>query len=183
MKEYLYCIVGRSGSGKDTIADMVCHIKNMKKVLSCTTRIPRNEKDYKNHKFLTVNDYMTAKENDEIVADTYFNENYYWTTKQQLNDADFYIIDIAGLKKLKELYNNKQLVTVFIQCDRDNCKQRMLNRGDPWKAVEKRLKNDDLMFQEALDFSWDLIIDNSTAHSKSAYSLLVDLIERKERGK
>ena len=53
----IICILGRSGVGKDTLANVVCDELNLKKVVSRTTREPRErEKDGVNYFFLRKED-------------------------------------------------------------------------------------------------------------------------------
>lgn len=96
MTKNLYCVVGESGSGKDTIVNYMCNRYGYTKVISNTTRPMRtnDENDKLNHIFSNVEQYQKDKENNEVVAETFFNDNYYWATKTQVDNSDFYIIDI-----------------------------------------------------------------------------------------
>ena len=95
MTKNLYCVVGESGSGKDTIVNYMCNRYGYTKVISNTTRPMRtnDENDKFNHIFSNVEQYLKDKENNEVVAETFFNGNVYWATKTQVNNSDFYIID------------------------------------------------------------------------------------------
>lgn len=48
----IYLIVGRSGSGKDTVVDYLCKHYGYKRIVSYTTRPPRNAQD--KHIFVTI---------------------------------------------------------------------------------------------------------------------------------
>lgn len=102
----IYLIVGESGSGKDSLVNVICDEWKVHKAVSYTTREPRtdDENDIGSHNFVTLTDYERDKENRIVIADTFFNGNYYWTTSLQINDCSFYIIDPKGLKKFINNY-------------------------------------------------------------------------------
>ena len=99
----LYCIVGKSGTGKDTIVNELCRTYGYSRVISYTSRPKRNDpKDAYSHIFVTEDDYHKAKASVTVVAETDFDGNYYWVTKEQVDKHDLYIIDWAGYVTLKE---------------------------------------------------------------------------------
>ena len=114
MTKNLYCVVGESGSGKDTIVNYMCNRYGYTKVISNTTRPIRtnDENDKFNHIFSNVEQYQQDKENNEVVAETFFNGNVYWATKTQVNNSDFYVIDIKGLKHLQDTYRDKMIFAI-----------------------------------------------------------------------
>ena len=149
----LYCIMGPSGSGKSTLEK---NIKNefpwLKSVESYTTRPPR----YKNepgHLFVTKEEFDKFK----LVAYTLFNGYEYGVTEELLDKADLYVIDLEGLKVLKERYN-RPMVIIGLTIDKDICKSRMLARGEPIELVEARIHNDIKMF-EGYEKYCNVIID------------------------
>ena len=91
----------------------MCEKYGYKKLISYTTRPQRNiESDKTSHRFIKKEDINQLK---DIVAFTEFNDNIYCATQEQVDEADFYIIDCAGVKCLKELYNGKkEIVVVYI---------------------------------------------------------------------
>ena len=94
-RKTIFLILGESGSGKDTIVDRLCKT-GLKKLVSHTTRAKRKDEPDTSHIFSTYNDYLQAKESGQIIAETCINNVYYWATKDQLKDADVYIIDSQG---------------------------------------------------------------------------------------
>lgn len=125
----LYLIVGLSGSGKDTIADILCKHYNTTKVKSYTTRSPRNRDDMKNHLFVNEQSYIDAMNSGTVVAHTYYNGHDYWATEYQINNADFYVIDIKGAEDVFNYYCNKRNVILFyIDVSVYNRLMRMIDR-------------------------------------------------------
>lgn len=125
----LYLIIGRSGSGKDTIVNTLCHKYFCTKLVSYTTRQPRDEADGNNHRFTTKAEYEKAKKNNVIIAETYFDGNYYWATREQAEKADFYIIDPRGAYELMRKTLSKPIIPIYIDVSLYNSTKRMLNRA------------------------------------------------------
>ena len=95
----LFCIVGRSGSGKDSIVDSFCEkhpeYKDTK-LLSFTTRPKRSESE-NTHTFITNAEYEHIKNSseDSIFAETSINDYVYFATQNQLKKC-FKEIDVNG---------------------------------------------------------------------------------------
>ena len=69
-------VVGRTGSGKSSLIKRLCERTNLVALQSYTTRAKRSETDT-DHIFVSVEDYLRAKENGEIAIDGEIGGNYY----------------------------------------------------------------------------------------------------------
>lgn len=168
MKKNIFCIVGKSAVGKDTIVDRMCKNFGYSKVKSYTTRSPREHdpKDLQSHIFSTKEAYMEDRRFHDIVADTFFDGNYYWVTSDLLdNDVDFYIVDFAGLKKLKKIYKDKNIISVYITADDKIIKKRIYRREKDKEKANQRIENDRHMFAGANEYNWDYVITNNGKES------------------
>ena len=103
MNKPLYLVCAKSFTGKDYIVDKMCKDFNMSKVVSKTTRKQRYAGE-NTHVFVTKE--QALKELPNSLADTYFDDNYYYTDLESVNNKDFYIIDT----KIKE--NNNPLILI-----------------------------------------------------------------------
>ena len=158
----IYCIVGKSGTGKDTVVNRLCKDYGYKRVVSCTTRKPRiDPNDVSSHFFTTVEDYHKAKISGSVVAETNIEGNCYWVTKDQVDMADLYIVDPKGLRELRQLYNGKPIVGIWIGADEDVRRERMKRRGDSNEAIEKRIKADNDVFGDINKGEFDLFVSNN----------------------
>ena len=137
MSKPLICILGRSGSGKNYIANKL-ERRGFASVKSYTTRPMRHDdpNDINTHTFISPDRVSEYK--DDIVADTYFNGAYYFATRQQLNEADIYILDKAGLVQLYRNYHDRDILAFYIDCDSSICAERMSQRGDSDEAIMSR---------------------------------------------
>lgn len=135
-KDVLYLVVGASGSGKTYIVDKICNDFDMKQVNSRTTRKPRY-KDEIGHKFVT--DEIADKEFDNAVAKTNYNGYRYYTTVQDLEESDFYVIDVQGVKSFNYNRIDKQVKVLFIKSPWYIRFLHMFKRGDKIKYIINRL--------------------------------------------
>ena len=76
MYKPLFLFVGRSASGKTTIADMLAKEHGYKQVESYTTRKPRFDGE-RGHIFVSEEEFKNLG---ELAAYTYYNDNHYGTT-------------------------------------------------------------------------------------------------------
>lgn len=157
-KNLLIAILGVSGSGKSTLVNKLERKFGFTSVKSYTTRKPRENDpaDLNTHTFITFDDVEQYR--DEIVASCTFNNNFYFTTRTQLAGADLYVIDGCGLKQLKENYNDKQIISIFLDVPAEIVAQRMEQRGDSDEAIMQRLQHDEVVFngvREMCDFACD----------------------------
>jgi guanylate kinase len=124
----LLCILGKTASGKDFLTNKLCERTGLKQLISYTTR-ERRVDEGETHIFATEEDYEQMQTEGGIAAFTQIGAYKYWATIDQLYQADCYIIDYAGLKKLREFnLPNLRLVTVFINTPDDVREERALNK-------------------------------------------------------
>ena len=103
-------LVGRSGSGKSTVADILSRQYGRSILPSYTTRPKRFEKE-EGHIFVNNMFYEKVSRSRDIVAYTYFDKHHYWATTQQVDENDIYIIDPDGVAFFRSHYfGPKQVV-------------------------------------------------------------------------
>ena len=161
----LLLIVGESGTGKTTITD---YLKNygMNTVKSFTTRQKRQEND-NDHKFITMKEYMQLT---DVAAATYFDGNYYGATKQMVDEAQTYIIDLDGINYFKNHYNSDRDIKVVLIEISPITKFYRLCKRDGLKKTISRIKHDKQAFKNAEDYA-DLIVKNKN-YKLAAYEIL-----------
>lgn len=139
MDSTLYLIVGPSGSGKTTIANKLCELFDLKQIESYTTRPPRYDNE-RGHIFVTDEEFNRLT---DIVAYTEFNGYRYAATADQVEEADIYVIDIAGVEYFKQAYKgSKKIRLIYLDVGSGMRKSRMEARGDDSEAIYSRLAND-----------------------------------------
>ena len=140
MNKPLFLFVGKSASGKTTIANML-EADGYTQVNSYTTRPPR----YKNeigHTFISEEEYDKLE---NIMASTVYNGYRYCTTLEQLQKVDIYVVDIEGVRTLMNNYDllNRPIYIVLFEANTYSRIQRMLERGDSDTQIVGRLLVDE----------------------------------------
>lgn len=134
----VYCVLGRTGSGKSTVTKEAANKLNMKVLKSYTTRQRRENETDENcdHTFISPDE--VEKYRDDMIAYTERVGYCSFATKQQLFDNDFYIINPTGYYelKLKTKDMDVELVTIMVNVPYNDLRQRAKKRGDydAWQA-------------------------------------------------
>lgn len=140
MNNPLFLFVGRSASGKTTIANMLAEEYGYKQVESYTTRKPRFDGEL-GHIFVSEDEFNNLG---ELAAYTYYNSNHYGTTVEQLNECDIYVIDVPGVESLLEKYKaNRPICIFYFNASVYNRINRMIDRNDSDMAIISRLLQDE----------------------------------------
>ena len=145
-------LVGKSGSGKTTIANTLKSF-GYKQINSYTTRKPRIPNE-EGHIFLTDAEFNQLT---DLVGYTEYGGNRYCATSKQVDENNIYVIDPAGVTYFKEKYSGvKDVIVIYINSGTILRFIRMLKRGDTVLAAIKRLWIDHKKFRDVqayVDFS------------------------------
>lgn len=161
MGNYIFLIVGCSGSGKTTITEQLEMQYGLKSIQSYTTR-PKRYDDETGHTFVTDEEFDKLT---DYVAYTEFAGSRYCATAEQVENNDLYVIDPDGIDYFREHYKGKKTPKViFITADMETRYERMVQRSEGkgnthLTAVDEalaRIKNDIVEF-------YDYVQDNSKA--------------------
>ena len=168
----LLCVMGRTASGKDTLANKLCERTGLRQIISYTTRERRvNEGD--THIFISDEEYNTLEDSNKIAAFTQIGPFKYCCTIDQLYNNDIYVIDPVGVQHLRELdLPNLRIVTVFVNTPDDIRQSRALqSRGDDKTKFRTREFAEREQFRNMLkDANFDYSVSN--IELAKAYSVL-----------
>lgn len=142
----IYLIVGRSGSGKTTIAEELEKKYGLKSIQSYTTRHKRSDNET-GHIFVSDEEFDNLT---DMVAYTEFGfpPHRYCATAEQVENHDLYIIDPKGIEYFKEHYKgNKNIKVIYINVSVSTAIDRMRKRGDFQQALS-RASNDIAAFYD-----------------------------------
>lgn len=155
----LFLFIGKSASGKTTIANMLEKREGMKQVQSYTTRPPRFEGET-GHKFITDEE---CNELEDIIASTLYNGYWYCATLEQINEADIYVIDVTGARELLHNSNkiNRNINIIYFDVSVYERIKRMRERGGTDTQILSRLMNDERndWYDEVCDFGKEIFND------------------------
>lgn len=137
----LFLFVGKSASGKTTIADLMEQKYGYKQVYSYTTRPPRYEGEI-GHIFVTPENFNYLG---KLAAYTLYNGFKYGTTFKQLEECSTYVIDVPGVETLLERWedNDRPIYIFYFDAAVSTRIDRMVDRGSSDMEIIKRLYNDD----------------------------------------
>lgn len=144
MKHTVILLVGGSASGKDSVAHRLVK-RGYKQLLSYATR-PKRAGEEDTHIFITDDEVNQYK--DDMIAYTKIGTYEYFATRQQLEEADLYVIDPVGVKYLKQIVKDIKFVTIHINLPDEIRFQRAINRGDSKGDVIKRFIDEAYRFAE-----------------------------------
>ena len=183
-------IVGKTASGKDTIARHLNDVLGIKQIVSYTTRPKReNETDGIEHYFISDEqmDAILKNASTNLIAYTRFHKTgyRYFAVDPDIDgtsdETRSYIINPDGIKWMKKnYYGNGKFFTVYIDCDEYTILKRATNiRGDKLDDVIKRLDSEREQFDAFKESGeYDLLFDNNCCnYSKSIAKLEVKLKE------
>ena len=143
---FMIILVGASASGKTEVARALKREYGITKVITHTTRTPRQgEKTGVDYFFVTEHDFETLRKRGTFVETTTYNSFHYGTSRGQVDDDKVLIIDPNGLKSFLAL-NDKTIVAFNLTASKKTRTERMKERGDDENSIKERIKTDEIDF-------------------------------------
>lgn len=140
MNKPLFLFVGKSASGKTTIANLLEEKYFFNQVQSYTTRPPRYDGEA-GHIFLTKEEFDNLE---DIVSYTLYNNNKYGTTASLLDQNDIFVVDVPGVESLLQKYKtDRPICIIYFDTTVTTRINRMIDRGDSDVAIISRLLQDE----------------------------------------
>lgn len=142
-------LIGPSASGKTAVGRMLERKYNIKKVVTYTTRPPRiGEVEGLDYHFLNKQEFLTRKDKNFFFETVNYNDNYYGTSLESLDDSHYIILDINGYNSYKK--SDLKVVPYFLYTSKETRRERMIKRLDNPICIEERLSIDDTKFDVKL---------------------------------
>ena len=168
-------LLGPSASGKTESAKIMINRYPISRVVTCTTRPKRiNEIDGFDYHFFTYEEFKDLDKHDYFIETAVYNNYYYGTPRNELEDDKFIILEPQGLKSILDI-NPCPIVAIYLKTDESIRISRMKERKDKMKDIQKRIESDRVDFALENIEGVDLIIDTST----KSLSDVADLIYKK----
>lgn len=156
MNKPLYLLVGKSASGKTTVANALKTECAMSQLQSYTTRPKRFDEEV-GHIFITDEEFNKLQ---NIMAYTEYNKYRYCATKEQVDATDIYVIDVPGVETLLQKYQtDRPIIVIYFQTNIRTRIDRMIDRHDSDMEIVSRIYNDE-------EFDWELRLDRVVWNNK-----------------
>ena len=139
-------LVGPSASGKTEVANILINKYDMKRMVTYTTRPIRiGEVNGVSYNFVTIEEFLKLKENNEFVESVCYNGNWYGTRKKDVSDDKIVILEPKGFQAFFETMPN-EIVSFYLQTSEVERINRMIYRQDKEEDIQKRILNDREVF-------------------------------------
>lgn len=167
----IIALLGASGSGKSTIENELATHHGFKKIISCTTRKPRNgEVDKRDYNFIGYDTFIDMINSDMLAEyDEYSQGRLYGTLRSDyMDDIDkVVVLTPNGLRQLKQNYSGNNIFSVLVNANLGTRIKRYINRCgidkfdfDDKNEICARVERDFAMFL-GLEKEVDLVIENN----------------------
>ena len=147
-KNDLTLIIGRSGTGKSTLEEKLCRDYNLKSIKSYSTR-PKRSPDEDSHIFIKPSDVDNYPNK---IATTTINGNFYFATKEQLDESQLYVIDPIGLYELSNNFPDLTFNLIYLKLPKYKHQQYLKNRrknsNETPELQAQRLESENQQFDE-----------------------------------
>ena len=183
----LFCILGKSASGKSTILHEVLSKLEIPVLISQTTRKPReNEVQGVDYNFVDMDTFDEDFKDENILEYDVFRIDslketwVYYTKKSDLlldKISQIKIVSPVGLSQLmshKELRDN--IVSIFIDCPDKLRQKRYLSRSISPDSVNDRFSRDEKNFQHL--FTDYIVINDENTSIHEASNQVIDIIQK-----
>ena len=181
----VYCVLGRTSSGKSTITQKAANNLNMKVLKSYTTRQRRENETDENCDHIFISSNEVEKYRNDMIAYTDRVGYCSFATKQQLLDNDFYIINPPGYYelKLKTKDMDIELVTIMVNVPYNDLRQRAKKRGDydAWQANYIKESEEFSSFEKSHLIDYFVLNDRSIEESVAKMVRVINK-DRAKRG-
>lgn len=109
-------ILGKSGSGKTTIAEGLCKDKDKYHFIDSYTDRPKRDVNETGHTFVDRGQMDVLLKGDDVVASTEINGKRYCTIKSQFdeNRVNVYIVDLYGINDTIEAFPDADIMTLLV---------------------------------------------------------------------
>ena len=145
----LFCIIGRTGSGKSTITNQVAKNLNLKVLKSYTTRTmrPTETEDNADHIFISHDE--VEQHRNEMVAYTERVGYCSFATVSQVAESDFYVINPEGYRELSHNLKGMDvdLIAIYVTTPYMEGIKRAKLRGD-FESWKRNYVNENKEFTE-----------------------------------
>lgn len=175
-------LVGKTASGKTTVANELCKHHGYKRIVTYTTRpMRKNEVQDVDYHFISDEQFNKMVENNEFTEYKRYNTAHgVWSygsvvTSEQEHSDDYYVIILTpqGLRDLSKKI--LRYIAFYLNVGFKTQLERLKKRGDEEQQIIKRLKNDAKDFENVFDVADYSLLTDILSPQKTA-NMITDFI-------
>lgn len=138
----MIAILGESASGKSTVQKVLCDKFGYNRLVTYTTRKPRNvEVDGVDYHFISEDDFVELSNQKFFCEQAVYNGWHYGTAAKDCTKGKVVVITPHGLRQMKK-YDGLNIYSVYLNVPRRDRLVRLLNRGDDIEEAYRRSLSD-----------------------------------------
>ncbi len=172
--QQLFVISAPSGAGKTTLVKrLINRNSKIRYSISYTTRTPRkNEVDGRDYFFITNEEFIRLKSNNEFIEHAKVFDNYYASSKKQiesiLNDGCHAILEIDWQGAMQVRKSMPTCTSIFIMPpSKEALRERLTKRGTDTKdTIKQRINESEEDMSHWNEFNYCIINDDLELASK-----------------
>ena len=159
----IICVVGKTSSGKDSVAKYLKEKYNIDMIVSYSTAPKREDQiEGVHHYFITSEEMARILKEETVIAysKTKRGTEYCATLESIKSDNVVYIIDPAGIDYMRD--KGFDYKSIYVDCENKTILRRGTERGDSILKLTERLTDETPIFDGFRDSKqWDYIVDNN----------------------
>lgn len=175
-------LVGKTCSGKSTVANIIEAMYNIPRVRTYTTR-PRREGEGDEYNFVSKEEFFSLKEEDFFFETTSYDVAtgetwYYGTPKKGLIDNCCIVMNPEGMKKVRHFLDltDFSVLIVFLNVTEGMQYARLRKRGDLSDEATRRVAQDSIDFEDVGEY-YDIAINTDHFEPKEIADFVMHLIK------
>ena len=182
-------LIGKSGSGKSTIQNILCKNYGFNKIVTTTTRPKRRgEKQDIDYHFMSKQDFESAVLAGEFVETKEYKvatgETWYYGSPvdkiESAKDNDVIILTPDGCKNVIDRIGRNKVIVVYVYANLRAIESRLSKRGDKKDEVERRMAQDNKDFKNAGELADFTVYNHYGDDVNEVVSIIIKYLE--ERG-
>lgn len=160
MLNALYCLIGKSGTGKSTVMQALHDTFGYAIAQSYTDR-PKRTQDEQGHIFLSSSEFDALG---DLILPRNSQDGRYGMTEEILDKSDLIVLDYLGTEELLKTYTKRPVHVIGLHADMHARIVRIDGRGNTFQERRKRMAADEHDFYFMDDVCEIVVTNNDLFH-------------------